>query len=64
MFLPNLVNAVDILNNKGLICSQVVKCENEFPESKFHKSKYEALIESGACKKGYASIKDLSLIHI
>ena len=60
MFLPNLVNANDIfLNNKGLICSQVVKCENEFPESKFYKSKYEALLESGACKKGYASIKDI-----
>ena len=60
MLLPNLVNAENApLNNKGLICSQVVKCDNEFPESKFHKSKHKALLESGACKKGYASVKDI-----
>ncbi len=47
------------LENKGLICSQVVKCENEFPESEFHKNKYQALMESGSCKEGYMSIKDI-----
>ena len=47
------------LNNKGLICAQVVKCENEFPESEFHNNKYQALMDAGACKKGYASIKDI-----
>ena len=58
--IPILVIAEDApLDNKGLICSQVVKCDNEFPESKFHTSKYEALLESGACKGGYASINDI-----
>ena len=33
------------LDNKGLICAQVVKCENEFPESEFHKKKYEAQLQ-------------------
>lgn len=58
--IPNLVlGEEESLDNKGLICAQVVKCENEFPESEFHKKKYEALVTSGSCKKGYVSIKDI-----
>ena len=60
LLIPNLVMAEKgPLNNKGLICTQVVKCKNESPQSKFYTSAYEALLESGACKKGYASIKDI-----
>ena len=57
---PNLVMAEKApLNNKGLLCSQAWKCENDFPESEIHISAYEVLLESGVCKNGYAAVKDL-----
>ena len=49
----------DFLDNKGLVCKQVVECKNDFPKNELYINAFKALLASGRCDEGYALTKGM-----